>query len=61
MPIDLIFAIIMLIVCILMIIWMLYELFNKIRNEYLAAGAAFWITLFFLGAIICSARISLWY
>ena len=61
MPIDLIFAIIMLIVCILMIIWMLYELFNKIRNEYLAAGAAFWITLFFLGAIICGARIALWY
>ena len=61
MPIDLIFAIIMLIACIFMIIWMLYELFNKIRDEHLAAGAAFWITLFFLGAIICGARIVLWY
>ena len=60
MPEDLIFAIIMLIACTFMIIHMLYELF-KIRDKRLATGAAFWITLFLMGVIICGVRITLWY
>ena len=61
MPKDLIFAIIILFVCIIMIVLMLNDLFNKIKDESLAAGAAFWITIFFFGIVICSARIVAWY
>jgi len=61
MPGDLKFAIVMLFVCIIMIIWMLYDFFNKVKDESLAMGLAFWITIMFFGAIICGVRIAAWY
>ena len=58
---DLIFAIIILFVCIIMIVLMLYDLFNKVKDESLAAVVAFLITILFFGIVICSARIVAWY
>ena len=61
MPGDLIFAIIMLIACLGMMSWMLYEFFTKIKSENLLGGLVFWIAIFFFGAVICGARIAAWY
>ena len=60
MPGDLIFAIIMLIACIIMIVWTLHDYF-KINDESLAMGMPFWVTIYFFGAIICGTRIVVWY
>ena len=61
MPGDLIFAIIMLIACIYMMLWTLYDFFNKVKDDSLAAGMAFWVIVFFAGAMICISRIMIWY
>jgi len=60
MPGDLVFAIIMLIACIIMIVWTLHDYF-KINDESLAMGMVFWVIIYFFGAVICGTRIVVWY